>query len=292
MDPLKIRLFIKNLTYDLDTVQCLLDYDRVIETFPIIEKILQHIDAFRANNAANGLKNIFDEKFWDNKLSDKSFPEIRGNLALYAQQNPDGYSSFVKNILKWSENSLPALQHEAKSPLRKEIEKISFWLIGILTVLLVLFCLIWSYFTKDWGLRGDFCNGIFQDHLFTGYKKEINFYAPEEMGSRLPHDNFSTHWTGTLIIPKDGLYTITEMSDDGARVFIDGKIFIDDWTSHGPGLPRSGKGFFHQGPHSLTLDYYQLSLGATLTLSWAFEDGELNIIPARYLRHPSVLEHI
>jgi beta-glucosidase len=52
----------------------------------------------------------------------------------------------------------------------------------------------------------------------------------------LPEDGFSVRWTGKLTPPKSGLYALGLLSDDGSRLYLDGKLVVDDWGDHPPTL--------------------------------------------------------
>jgi alpha-D-xyloside xylohydrolase len=43
-------------------------------------------------------------------------------------------------------------------------------------------------------------------------------------------DNFSARWEGTLTAPEAGEYEIGVEYDDGARLFLDGKLLVEDWS--------------------------------------------------------------
>ncbi len=49
--------------------------------------------------------------------------------------------------------------------------------------------------------------------------------APAEM----PLDNWSARWTGWLQAPQTGTYQITTVTDDGARLWLNDELLIDDW---------------------------------------------------------------
>ena len=44
-------------------------------------------------------------------------------------------------------------------------------------------------------------------------------------------DNFSARWQGFLAAPEDGEYEIGVEVDDGARLWIDGKLVAEDWNN-------------------------------------------------------------
>ncbi len=295
MDILKVRSFVKDLIYNLDTVQYLLDYGRVKETVPIIDSVLDDIDSFRAGGTEGPLKNIFPTSFWDKKLpAGMSYPQFRGLIKQYSQAksplfeedlNKINYIILVKNISDWSHKNIPELLDKAKSPLHKKAERGILYSIVIITGLSLVIIAGWKYCTRDWGLKGSFFQGEnFEKYLFSGVKGTIDFSEPEEMDSRLPHDHFSVQWQGDLLVPRSGEYTIFVSSDDGNRLIIDNKPLFADWSGHEK-RESSKKIFLSQGPHIITLEYYQIDQSASLRLSWAMDGGKKEIIPAMYLRH-------
>ncbi len=43
-------------------------------------------------------------------------------------------------------------------------------------------------------------------------------------------DNFSARWEGSVTAPEDGEYEFGVVYDDGARLYLDGQLVIDDWS--------------------------------------------------------------
>ena len=296
MDYLKTSLFIKNLNYDLETVRYLLDYDRLKETLPFIDKILDTIDTFLLNNPKEDVNNIFTQDFWNNKLpATMSFSQMHTCINKYANVKlpPDGealnkinYRAFVQNVFDWSDDNIAKLHRKIKSPLRLWVEKKRFYLIGAiagLSLIIAAIVLSWMSHTQDWGLKGDFYLGQnFEKYLYSGYKKTIDFSSPEDMDLRLPNDNFSDRWTGRLLAPKNGNYTISVCGDDEAKVFIDGKLLL---TSTWFGGESFKKVFLSKGSHKITLEHSQRDGPAALNLYWAIPGVKKQIIAAKYLRH-------
>ena len=62
--------------------------------------------------------------------------------------------------------------------------------------------------------------------------KEINFEWKDEVapGSALDQEAFSARWTGSLIVPKSGRYRLGVRSNDGTRLYLDGKLIISNWA--------------------------------------------------------------
>jgi hypothetical protein len=78
----------------------------------------------------------------------------------------------------------------------------------------------------------------------------------------LPQARFALDATGTLDLPA-GDYTLRTISDDGIRVWVDGKLVIDNWDLHGSEIdyaPLTG------GRHEVRVQYFQIEGWAELRL--------------------------
>ncbi|HUI11442.1 MAG TPA: alpha-L-fucosidase [Bacteroidota bacterium] len=68
-------------------------------------------------------------------------------------------------------------------------------------------------------------------------------------------------------IPRDGVYTLATVSDDGSRLFIDGQPVVENDGQHGM-TERSGVIALGAGFHRLRLEYFNRSGGAGLEVWW------------------------
>ena len=84
----------------------------------------------------------------------------------------------------------------------------------------------------------------------------------------VPGENFSVKWTGTLTPPKTGTYTFGLTSDDGSRLFINGKQVIDNWRDQAPTTETAQVALTAGKPVDVEIDYYQGGGGATVSLGW------------------------
>jgi hypothetical protein len=66
---------------------------------------------------------------------------------------------------------------------------------------------------------------------------------------------FALRFTGTLSVPKDGAYTFGTESDDGSRLYIDGKLVVNNDGLHGM-EEKTGKATLKAGPHTLIATYF------------------------------------
>jgi len=84
----------------------------------------------------------------------------------------------------------------------------------------------------------------------------------------LPDDHFSVRWTGKLTPPKSGLHMLAVRSDDGARLYLDGKLVVDNWGSHPPTLKSVEVELVGGKSYDVRLDYYESIIGASVELLW------------------------
>ncbi len=81
-------------------------------------------------------------------------------------------------------------------------------------------------------------------------------------------ENFSVRWAGELVPPADGDYRLGGSSDGGYRLYLDGKLFIDDWAPHGE---RAMSTLVHlQAGHAyaIRLEYFHYSWESAIRLLW------------------------
>lgn len=90
-------------------------------------------------------------------------------------------------------------------------------------------------------------------------------------------DNFSARWQGTITAPEDGEYEIGVEGDDGFRLWLDGKLSVEDWT-HGAPRYRSTKIDLRKGQKvAMKIDYFQGSAGRKLRLGWRTPSQRLEL---------------
>ncbi|MCB0016586.1 MAG: hypothetical protein KDE09_02290 [Anaerolineales bacterium] len=87
--------------------------------------------------------------------------------------------------------------------------------------------------------------------------------APAEL---LPVNRFSARWTRTVEIPA-GRYRFTLTVDDGARLWVNGQLFIDSWRVQALST-YEGEIYLPGGPTQLQLEYFENTGLATVSLDW------------------------
>ncbi|MBK7218650.1 MAG: hypothetical protein IPH95_16725 [Candidatus Promineofilum sp.] len=99
------------------------------------------------------------------------------------------------------------------------------------------------------------------------------FGAPD---LRLSADNFSARWTRTFNgVP--GQYRLDLTSDDGARLYINGQLLIDNWGVQ-PAQTRSADYWF-SGPAQLRVEYFELEGVASVRLDIVPVSGGEGLLP-------------
>ncbi len=82
----------------------------------------------------------------------------------------------------------------------------------------------------------------------------------------VPSDNFSARWTRSLSF-EEGTYRFYVRVDDGARLWVNDVLLIDEWRDGSSREVRGDLSLF-QGRHTLRLEYYERTGGARIRLRW------------------------
>jgi beta-glucosidase len=83
-------------------------------------------------------------------------------------------------------------------------------------------------------------------------------------------DHFCVRWTGQLLPPATGPYEITVGANDGFRLYIDGKIIIDNWVQNPRMESKSATVPLEaRKPHDIKLEYFDDVRDAEVRLAWS-----------------------
>jgi beta-glucosidase len=86
--------------------------------------------------------------------------------------------------------------------------------------------------------------------------------------SSLALDWYSVRWTGTLLGPRTGPVRLGVDAPDGYRLYLDGRLLIDNWRKQTAGV-RTEMVRLEQGrAYDLKLEYFESTGGARLRLVW------------------------
>lgn len=84
---------------------------------------------------------------------------------------------------------------------------------------------------------------------------ELNYAWGGSPAEGVPADHFATMADGTFEVAP-GKYELNVTSDDGVRVFVDGKKVIENWTWHGPTLDQAVVNL--TGKHRIRVEHFEL----------------------------------
>src|SRR3954454_8334628 len=92
-------------------------------------------------------------------------------------------------------------------------------------------------------------------------------------------DSFSVRWSGQIEPAFTETYTFTLLSDEGARLWVDGKLVIDDWTPHARQYQQGTVALQAGKLYDLRLDYFEGTGTAQVELSWSSASQPTQVVP-------------
>jgi len=123
------------------------------------------------------------------------------------------------------------------------------------------------------GLKGEyFANRNLEgEPVLVRVDKEILFdWGLGSPDPKVPPDNFSVRWTGKLIPPETRVYEIYARTDDGVRVWIDGKLIIDSWHDRAATTDVARVKLEAGKEYDIKVEYYEHTLFAVAQLGWDY----------------------
>ncbi|HWE00853.1 MAG TPA: PA14 domain-containing protein [Tepidisphaeraceae bacterium] len=97
--------------------------------------------------------------------------------------------------------------------------------------------------------------------------------------------NFSARWTGNVIAVKAGTYTFSATFTDGARLWVNNHLLINDWTTNAAPVSKSGTISLGAGAQaSIRLEYFDVTDPASVHLYWSGPSLSKAVIPSKQLR--------
>jgi len=151
------------------------------------------------------------------------------------------------------------------------------------------------------GLKADYYDGIeFDRYVATNYVEHIDFYwnqTPPVKGIN-PHV-CSVRYTGRLKSPQTGVFTFSARVDDGIRVWVGGKLIINNWQLNDVGYSSGTIEMIADTLYDIKIEYFNALLEAELRLLWKLPIDEERtwldswwygdepvVVPAQYFTPP------
>jgi beta-glucosidase len=121
------------------------------------------------------------------------------------------------------------------------------------------------------GLQGEY----FDNPRLEGSPRLVRIDRQVEFGWTLnspapgiPFDWYSVRWTGTLTLPPGVVRRIGVVGNDGYRLFLDGRLLIDNWKKQSYGEHLASVALAPGSRHQLRLEYFETTGSARLKLVW------------------------
>ncbi len=99
-------------------------------------------------------------------------------------------------------------------------------------------------------------------------------------------DDFAVRWRGKIAIANAGRYRFYTQSDDGSRLYIDGRLVVRNDGTHGM-TERSGSIELGSGFHDIEVWFFERSGKAGIVMSWTPPGGDKEVVPETVLYHSS-----
>lgn len=97
-------------------------------------------------------------------------------------------------------------------------------------------------------------------------------------------DTFSVRWRGRVTAPTTGTWTFTATADDGVRVWVGGRLVINQWVDQSA-TAVSGQAVLTAGqPVEVVMEYYDNAASASARLAWSGPGQAQQVIPAAVVR--------
>jgi hypothetical protein len=97
--------------------------------------------------------------------------------------------------------------------------------------------------------------------------------------SKIVADTFSARWTGFVQASKTEAFTFHTSTDDGVRLFVDGKRVINKWDPQNKTEHRGVVNLTAGKKHAITLEYFERRGAAVAELWWSSPSTPKQIVP-------------
>ena len=119
-----------------------------------------------------------------------------------------------------------------------------------------------------------FAGENFETAVATQRDDVVDFDWKDGAPEGLPNDSFSIRWEGVLKAPDSGTYRLRITSDDGVRLWVDGKKVVDSWILRAKSSDLISLPFEKDSLHQIKLEYFDKIADACVRLEWDLPDGD------------------
>jgi chitodextrinase len=135
------------------------------------------------------------------------------------------------------------------------------------------------------GLSGQYFNTVnLTGSSTTRVDPRVDFaWGTGSPAATLNPDNFSIRWSGQLEPRFSETYTLSTISDDGVRLWLDGQLLLDHWNEHAETEDAVSVALVAGRRYDLKLEYFELSGAATARLLWSSASQPRQAVPPTQL---------
>lgn len=124
------------------------------------------------------------------------------------------------------------------------------------------------------GLTGIYFNNVHLEGepILSRIDKKVDFdWGQGSPDPKINVDGFSVRWTGKLKATKEGMYKIGINSNDGSKLYINGKLFVHNWGNHGAKM-RSAPLYMKKGESvDVMIEYFETGNSASMKFEWELQ---------------------
>ncbi|HYV96990.1 MAG TPA: glycoside hydrolase family 3 C-terminal domain-containing protein, partial [Gemmatimonadaceae bacterium] len=121
------------------------------------------------------------------------------------------------------------------------------------------------------GLKGEYWDNNRLDGAprMTRTDQRVDFgWTLNSPGRGIPFDWYSVRWTGRVTVPPGGVRHIGIEGNDGYRLWIDGKLVVDNWIKRSYSVEMAAFTGAPGSAHDLKLEYFESTGNARIKLVW------------------------
>lgn len=140
------------------------------------------------------------------------------------------------------------------------------------------------------GSAGTGLSATYYDNMdFTGAKVEridetVNFdWRLGSPAAGIGVDTFSVRWKGRIEALRSETYTFYFTSDDGVRIWVNGRLVVDDWTLHSATTNRFTLAMAAGEAADIQIDYFENLVDASAKLEWSSASTPRQVVPRTQL---------
>ncbi len=141
-------------------------------------------------------------------------------------------------------------------------------------------------YTPGTGLKGEYFSGRDLKSLsLTRVDPRVAFdWGYGSPAPAVSANDFSVRWTGFVRARFDERYTFYTRTDEGVRLWVDGKLLIDHWTDHALTTDQAQLDLTEERDTPITMEYYDHSGRAVAKLYWQSASQTRQLVPSSRLR--------